>query len=228
MGTLQMPSTTAQDYLKAIYVLQEREGRAKTGALANQLGITAGSVTEMIKRMANMSPALITYRQHHGAMLTEAGRRNALMVIRRHRLIETFLHQVLGLDWETVHEEAEVLEHHLSDRLVDAIDRHLDSPRTDPHGEPIPDACGEIGALEGIRLTDLKAGSAFRIVRVDPTLEGMLPYLNELDIGLNTAGIIVSHAPFQGPVTIQLKVETGSRETDIAREVASRLYAKSG
>ena len=217
-------SDAVEDYLKAIYVLQERDGLARTGALARQLGITAGSVTEMIKRMAGTSPRMITYRQHHGVTLTDRGRLAAIAIIRRHRLLETFLQQVLGLGWEAVHEEAETLEHHLSERLISAIDRHLAYPRFDPHGEPIPDPSGHMSAPIGEPLSAFDDRESFRIVRVEPSLDGMLDYLDELKLGLGTTGMVVNHAPFEGPVTLRIIDGSSHRETFIGRDIADRIY----
>lgn len=217
-------SQTVEDYLKAIYVRVERDGVAKTGALARQLGITAGSVTEMIKRMAHMSPPLLVHRQHYGVSLTGPGRLAAMSVIRRHRLLETFLYRTLDLGWEAVHEEAEALEHHLSGRLVQAIDRYLDHPRIDPHGEPIPDKSGRIRAPAGISLATLDAGTAFRIVRVDPSSNDMLTYLDSLGIGLDTQGMLIDHAPFEGPVTIGLTTGADNHKTVLGRDVADHIY----
>ena len=219
-----MHSQTIEDYLKAIYVLQERDGRAKTGALARQLGITAGSVTEMMQRLARMSPRLITYRQHRGVLLTKRGRQEAVAVIRRHRLLETFLHRILELGWEAVHEEAEKLEHHLSERMVEAIDRHLSYPRSDPHGEPIPDAAGRMIPPAGMKLTRLKPGDCFRVVRVDPSVNQMLGYLDRLSIGLDTTGVLVEQAPFDGPIILRLNEGNRSRKTAIGRELANHIY----
>lgn len=219
-----MRSQSIEDYLKAIHLLQEKEGVARTGALASQLGITAGSVTEMVKRLAGMSPRLITYRQHQGVVLTDHGCQAALAVIRRHRLLETFLHQVLGLGWDAVHEEAEVLEHHLSDRMVEAIDRHLDHPRFDPHGEPIPDAAGHMRGPAGRRLSDLEKGCAFRVVRVDPTTQGMLGHLDDLGIHLGSRGVLEGWAPYDGPGTLRIIDQDGVRERVVGREVARRIF----
>jgi len=221
-----MHSPIVEDYLKAIYVLQADIGLARTGALARRLGITAGSVTEMVKRMAAMSPPLLVYRQHHGVSLSVDGKQAAMAVIRRHRLLETFLHQTLGLGWEAVHEEAEALEHHLSERLVQSIDRHLNHPRCDPHGEPIPDAFGHMSEPGGTALTDLDEGNAFRIVRVDPSANHMLEYLDSLGIGLGISGVVVEYAPFDGPVMLRLSEAEGHREAAIGREVAGNIYAE--
>jgi DtxR family Mn-dependent transcriptional regulator len=219
-----MYSHAVEDYLKAIYLLQERDGIAKTGALARQLGITAGSVTEMLKRMAGMSPPLITYRHHHGVSLTDRGQREAMGIIRRHRLLETFLHQVLGFGWEAVHEEADALEHHISERLVQAIDGHLEHPRCDPHGEPIPDASGRMIAPDGQKLSSLEKGTPFRIVRVDPSLDGILDHLDQMELGLETTGVVIDQAPFDGPISLRLSGAGGHRETVIGREVANHIY----
>lgn len=219
-----MHSQSVEDYLKAIYVLQEKDGLARTGALALHLDLTAGSVTEMIKRMARMSPRLISYRQHHGVMLTPRGRQAAMAVIRRHRLLETFLHQILGLGWEAVHEEAEVLEHHLSERMVQAIDRHLTCPSSDPHGEPIPDESGRMRAPASKKRTSISPETTFRVVRVDPSVDGMLGYMDELGIGLETTGMVAGQSPFGSPITLRITDDTGNRETAIGREVADHIY----
>ena len=219
-----MHSDTVEDYLKAIYVLQDQDDIAKTGALAERLGITAGSVTEMLKRMATMSPPLIAYRHHQGAMLTPEGRQAALAVIRRHRLLETFLHQVLKMGWESVHEEAETLEHYISERLVQAIDIHLNHPLWDPHGEPIPDASGRIHPPEGKKLSMLAPGQHFRIVRVDPAVDGMLAYLSQLRLGIDTTGNVLAHAPFDGPISLRINGIDGPSETAIGRRVADHIY----
>jgi DtxR family Mn-dependent transcriptional regulator len=220
-----MHSDKLEDYLKAIYVLEAHEGVAKTGALAQHLGITPGSVTEMIKRIADVSPRLIHYRQHHGVTLTAKGRKEAMSVIRRHRLLETFLHQTLGFGWEDVHAEAEILEHHLSDRMVRAIDRHLSYPKFDPHGEPIPDGNGNLAFLEGEKLSSIAPGTRIRILRVDPSISGMLQYLDEMGIGLGTTGIVENIAPFGGPVTLRIDGAGADHTRSIGSAVADRIYA---
>jgi DtxR family Mn-dependent transcriptional regulator len=219
-----MHSSSVEDYLKAIFKLSQPDGMVRTGRLAVQLGITAGSVTEMVKRMAGLSPPLVIHHQHHGISLTDHGRREALEVIRRHRLLETFLNQVLGLGWEAVHEEAEILEHHLSERMVEAIDRHLGSPCVDPHGEPIPDATGRLSTPPGRCLSEWTPGRPFRVVRVDPSMGDILGYLNQLHIELGTTGTLVDRAPFDGPVTLRLDRGASPSEAAISRTVAGRIF----
>lgn len=152
-----MPNSSAnEDYLKAIFHLGRDGGKVQTTVLARQLGVSKPSVTSMLKRLAEKG--LLDYAPGRGAALTEEGRLATMRVVRRHRLLETFLVEVLGLDWSEVHEEAEVLEHHLSARMVDAIDRVLGHPSEDPHGHPIPDAQGRLRTRELLPLRALGAG----------------------------------------------------------------------
>jgi DtxR family transcriptional regulator, Mn-dependent transcriptional regulator len=219
-----MPSTSVEDYLKAIYALQEKECIAKTGALAENLGISSGSVSEMLKRMAGVSPPLIEYRQHHGATLTRQGRLKAMAVIRRHRLLETFLYRILKLDWDSVHEEAETLEHHLSERVIRAMDALLNHPERDPHGEPIPNGSGVISSPIGEKLTILNPGEKFRIVRVDPGMDGILTYLDTLGLGIDSIGKVVSQSPVGETISLQIITDRGSQHTVIGLKAAEHIY----
>jgi DtxR family Mn-dependent transcriptional regulator len=219
-----MPSASIEDYLKAIYALQEKEGIAKTGALAEHLKISSGSVSEMLKRMAGMSPPLIRYRQHYGATLTRQGRLQAMAVIRRHRLLETFLYRVLKLDWDSVHEEAETLEHHFSERVIRAMDDHLNHPKRDPHGEPIPDESGVMRSPVGEKLTSLTPGEGFRIVRVDPGMDGILTYLDDLNLGIGSAGEFVSQSPIGETISLRIINDRGAHDTVIGLKAAEHIY----
>lgn len=219
-----MRSGTVEDYLKAIYELQVKEGRAKTSMLAEKLGVTAGSVTDMLRRLSESSPRLLTYKHHYGVQLTAKGEKAALDVIRRHRLLETFLHQVLGLTWDEVHREAEILEHHISERVTEAISQVLEHPRFDPHGEPIPSKQGDIPTVSQKRLSDIEVGTAIRIVRVRPFKDGLLSYLDEIGIGIDTTGTVIAKAPLEGPVT--LRVDQGGKTSDhtLGRGVTDHLF----
>jgi DtxR family Mn-dependent transcriptional regulator len=161
-------TTTAarEDYLKAIYQLSPREGAARvsTSALAERLGVRNPSVTAMLKRLSETG--LADYEPRQGVVLTEEGRIASMQVLRRHRLLETFLVEMLNLDWSEVHAEAEVLEHHLSDRMVDAIDHALGHPIEDPHGHPIPDADGRLRSRTLLPLTQLAAGDSATVREV--------------------------------------------------------------
>ena len=144
-----MPTSTVEDYLKRIYLEEQNspDVRIPTGQIAQALGVTPGTATAMIKTLAESG--LLDYEAYSGVRLTDAGRRLATHVIRRHRLVEAFLVDVMAMNWSEVHAEAEILEHAVSDRLIDRIDEMLGRPAFDPHGDPIPTVHGEFAASEG-------------------------------------------------------------------------------
>ena len=153
-----MPTSSArEDYLKTVFHLGRSGRRVLTSEIAAGLGVSGPSVTGMIQRLSR--DGLLDYSPRRGVRLTEAGRSQTLHVVRRHRLLETFLVEVLGLDWSEVHAEAEVLEHHLSERMVDAIDFVLGHPSEDPHGHPIPDRNGRVKPRTLTPLSQLESGS---------------------------------------------------------------------
>ena len=222
-----MQSGPVENYLKAIYELEEKAGIARTTILADKLGIKAGTVSEMIKRLSKADSPLITYKHHQGVRLTPKGRIAALSVIRRHRLLETFLHRTLALSWDEVHAEAEVLEHHLSDRVTDAMDRHLGYPRYDPHGEPIPHSDGTIIVRKEMRLTDIDEYQNFRVVRVVPESDDLLINLDNIKLGIGTCGSIVARAPSDGSITIRIESNNQFVEHELERQVADFIYVES-
>ena len=150
-------SRSKQDYLKALYSLAPGRQPVAPSRLAAHLGVSAPSVTNMLGRLA--AERLVTHAPRSGTRLTELGRRRALEIVRRHRILETFLVRVLGLDWAEVHADAEVLEHHVSDRVLDAIDRVMGHPREDPHGHPIPDPRGRMRRRPLVPLASLRQGA---------------------------------------------------------------------
>ena len=153
MGTL---TRSRQDYLKALYALDIADRPVPTSRLAAQLGVSAPSVTNMLVHLAE--ERLVSHVPRAGARLTVRGRREALAMVRRHRILETFLVRVLGLDWSEVHEDAEVLEHHISLRVLEAIDRLIGHPHEDPHGHPIPDRTGRMRRRRLVPLAGLARG----------------------------------------------------------------------
>jgi DtxR family Mn-dependent transcriptional regulator len=161
-----MPSSAAEDYLRRIYGLSERSNSklVSMGALAERVGVAPGSATAMVKKLA--SQGLVSYEPYSGVELTLEGRRLALGMIRRHRLIEIFLVETLGLDWSEIDAEAERLEHAISDRVLDRLDVLLGRPSIDPHGDPVPDADGHIRATSKLRLSACEGGALVRVVRV--------------------------------------------------------------
>ena len=221
-----MRSDTVEDYLKNIYELQEKYGRAKTSTLSERLGVTPGSVTEMLKRLAGQTPCLVRYQSHQGVTLTQMGVRKALVVIRRHRLLETFLHDVLGLAWDEVHVEAEQLEHGLSERLTEAIAAHLKHPTCDPHGDPIPTAEGEIQVRAGAPLNELPVGQLLQITRVRLQDEEALRYLavNGLRIGATVK--IMEQSPLDGQISLQIRRGRNTIALSLSAAVAAAIEAE--
>lgn len=198
-----VPSLTVENYLKAIFQLADGSGNqtVSTGQIADALSVSPGTVTSMLKTLAEGS--LASYKPYEGVELTPAGRALALRVIRRHRLIELFLVRTLDLTWDEVHEEAEHMEHAVSDWLVDRIEAHLGHPKFDPHGDPIPAADGEMAEGETLPLADLPAGQQFRVVRVLDQSPEFLRALSDSGIGIGVAGsVAIAHA--DGGQTLQL------------------------
>lgn len=187
----------AQDYLKAIYSLDERDNDpVTTSRLAERLGLAASSVSGMLPRLT--SQALIEHHPYGGITLTQQGRTIALKMVRRHRLMEMFLVTHLGYRWDQVHDEAEVLEHAVSDLLVERIDLALGSPAFDPHGDPIPTPEGDVPAVDARRLPDLPPGESGTLVRVDDHDPRILQHLSELGIGLGDRLQVLDLQPFGG------------------------------
>jgi len=180
MPTTKPESAARQDYLKAILRLAAGDRRVQTTELAHALGVQKPSVTAMLQRLAE--EGLVEYSPRRGVVLSPAGKRASLQVLRRHRLLETFLVEVLGLDWSEVHEEAEVLEHHLSDRIVDAIDRALGHPAEDPHGHPIPDARGRLPVRHLAPLQGMTEGRRGVVREVRTNEPGRLQRWKELGL----------------------------------------------
>ena len=221
-----MRSDTVEDYLKAIYELQEKFGRAKTSALSERLGVTPGSVTDMLKRLAGQRPHLVSYQSHQGVTLTDLGRRRALTVIRRHRLLETFMHDVLGFAWDEVHAEAEKLEHCLSERLTEAIATHLNHPACDPHGDPIPTREGEIRHQAGQALGELPIGPSLRITRVRLQDEKALKYLARNGIKIGAIVTIQEQSPLDGQISLQIRHGRKRRTVSLGASVAADIEAQ--
>ncbi len=171
-----MASSTVENYLKAILRLQEASGSTSVGVIARELDVTPGTVTTMMRHLSERG--MVDYVPRRGVRLLPEGRMTALKVVRRHRLIELFLVQVMELDWSEVHEEAEILEHVVSDRLLDRIDKMLGEPTHDPHGDPIPDRDGKIVSVVASPLAEMEDGD-YRVVRVSDEDSALLGWLNQ-------------------------------------------------
>jgi len=212
-------SVTTEDYLKRIFIASEGTDRTLIGLgeVASALGVTPGTVTTMMKSLSDAG--LVDYRPRLGVVLTDAGRREALSVLRRHRLIELFLVEVMKLDWAEVHEEAEVLEHAVSDRLLRRIDELLGHPTTDPHGDPIPDADGSIVHSDGPTLAKVPAALTVRLVRVEHDESGFLSFLKSAGLIPGAAVDVVERDADAGTVTVSVAGERRS----LSFQVAERL-----
>lgn len=195
-------SQTVEDYLKAIFSLGERDGGpVTTSRLSDRLGLSASSVSGMLRRLS--AQGLVDHRPYGGVALTSSGRAGALQVVRRHRLLEMFLVAELGYGWDEVHDEAEILEHAVSDRLVERIDAALGRPRFDPHGDPIPDPGGELPHLTARRLATLKPGGSGPLVRVDDQDPDVLRHLTQAGIGLGQRIQLLEQLPFAGAYLVR-------------------------
>lgn len=191
-----------QDYVKAVYSLEGRtEGPVGTNALADRLRLTPGSVSAMLRKLDELELVLLT--PYHGVQLTEYGRRLALEVMRHHRLIELFLAEQLGMPWDRVHQEAEVLEHWLSEELEAAIAEKLGQPTVDPHGDPIPTVELQIDEGSTVSLESLRPGQRGLFVRVSDSDPEMLRFLAEKGISPGERLEVIDKQPFDGPVFLR-------------------------
>ena len=207
-----------EDYAKAIFSLQARSPEpVSTNALAERLGITPGSVSAMLKRLGELG--MISHVPYRGVRLTDDGRRIALEVIRHHRLLESYLADALGMPWDRVHAEAEVLEHVLSEDLEELIAAKLGNPTVDPHGDPIPSADLELEEPLTERLEGLRPGDGGRFVRVSDSDPEMLRYLAERGISPGDRFTVRERQPFGGPLFVLF----GEREHAIGGELARAM-----
>jgi DtxR family transcriptional regulator, Mn-dependent transcriptional regulator len=213
------PRTPAvEDYAKAIFSLQARGAKpVATNALAERLGVTPGSVSAMLKKLDEIG--LITHVPYRGVRLTATGRRVALEVIRHHRLLESFLADSLGMPWDRVHAEAEILEHVLSEELEQLIANKLGNPTVDPHGDPIPGADLRLEEPPTRSLESLQSGAHGAFVRVSDSDPEMLRYLAERGISPGAEFVVRARQPFGGPLFVRF----GEREHAIGGRLARAM-----
>jgi len=211
-------SASVQDYAKAVYALEARQGEAvSTTELAERLGVTPGSVSAMVRKLSEVG--LVEHEPYHGVRLTDQGRRVALEVLRHHRLLELFLAEELGMPWDRVHAEAEVLEHVLSEELEELIAERLGEPTVDPHGDPIPTVEFGIDERSTRSLDELPVGAVGHFVRVSDSDPEMLRYLAEHGIAIGERLEVVDLQPFGGPVFVRF----GEREHPIGGALARAM-----
>jgi len=216
-------SAAIEDYAKAIYALQERgEGCAvTTNALAERMGVTPASASAMVKKLDGMG--LVTHRRYRGVQLTAKGSAIALEVLRHHRLLELYLSESLGVPWDRVHDEAEVLEHVLSEELEELIAAKLGDPTHDPHGDPIPSRDGLIPDEPTVSLQVLATGDTGRFVRISDSDPEMLRYLAARGIAPGDEFEVVDKQPFDGPVFARFGVDVHVLGGSLARAMRVEL-----
>lgn len=218
-------SPSVEDYLKTIYHLSEGGDSATTTGIAERLDLTPAAVTGMVKKLAESGH--LEHEPYHGVRLTAAGRHAALAVVRRHRLIETYLITKLGYDWASVHEEAEHLEHAASDDLIARMAEALGDPRYDPHGSPIPTVDGRIEDVPTLRLDAVPVGRRVRIALVDGAEPARLRYLQELGLVPGVPVTVTERGPFGGPITLRVEKEGGGSRV-IGPDLAATVRVVAG
>ena len=215
-----MASLTVENYVKMIYLIEQRSphgAAVATGTIAHALEVSPGTVTGMLKTLSEAD--LATYIPYEGARLTPSGGRLALAVLRRHRLVELFLARTLAMPWDEVHEEAENLEHAVSERLVDRIDAFLGNPDVDPHGDPIPRADGSLAEPPGVPLSTLGEGTIFRLARVVDQGTAFLRYLADCGLHLETMGRVIENRQASGAIVLGV----GDRSVALGRDAADKV-----
>lgn len=213
-----VPETTAvQDYLKAIYLIRAGGGEPTTSAIAQRLDVAAPSVSAMVKKLAQRG--LVQHAPYRAVDLTPRGETLAVEVVRHHRLLEAYLHEVLGFPWDEVHDEAEVLEHVISERLEDRIAEALGHPSHDPHGDPIPPKEGEHTEERYGTLADAPTGSRVRVERVSDRDPEVLRYLDRLGVRPRAELDVREHDPFGGPVWVGVNGQRHALGRELARTV---------
>ena len=217
-------SVAIEDYVKTIFALQsELAGPVSTTAVATRLGVTPASASGMLRRLH--AQGLVSHRRYHGVALTDEGRLLALRVLRHHRLLETYLAESLGVPWDRVHQEADVLEHVLSDELEALIAAKLGNPTHDPHGDPIPSAELELEERTCVCLASLEAGATGVLARVSDAEPEMLRYLAERGIGPGASFEVVEHQPFDGPLFVRFGEDVHVLGGDLARAISVEVRA---
>ncbi|MFQ5649957.1 MAG: metal-dependent transcriptional regulator [bacterium] len=213
-----MITQAIQDYLKVIYKLGRDDNPVNTNAIADRMEVSQASVTGMVKKLSELK--LIRYKPYYGVELTQAGRKIALETIRHHRLLELYLAQALGYSWDRVHEEAEKLEHHISEEFEDRMAEFLGDPAFDPHGAPIPSKDGKIVERELVLLTSADVGQTVKVKQVSDGDPEMLRYLAAIGILPGIELDILEKAPFGGP----LHVRIGEAEHHLGEGLTSQIY----
>ncbi len=217
------PSSSIEDYVKVIYGFTEWQDKPITSSqLAQRLGVANSSVSEMVRKLKDQG--LVDHKPYSAITLTPAGIRLALSMVRRHRLIETYLVQELGYSWDEVHDEAELLEHAVSDTFIERMAAKLGNPERDPHGDPIPTADGAVLMPEAHLLGELDPGHTGRITRISDENPDLLRYLAAEEIDLDADVEVLGRKPFGGALVIRINNAGRTRDYDLADEVTAALW----
>ncbi len=212
-----MLSPSVEDYIKAIYKAHAENGNVATQDLADRLRVSAPAVSKMLRRLTELG--MISHTPYQGVKLTRAGEKMALEIIRHHRLIELYLVQAMGFSWDSVHEEAERLEHHISEEFEDRIDQLLGHPTTCPHGDPIPTRAGTVASTSNVTLAQQRAPSQLVIRRVRDEDAELLRHLQTLGMTPGTAIEFISQEPFDGPLMLNIGGKLVRLTPHVARQV---------
>jgi DtxR family Mn-dependent transcriptional regulator len=217
------PSSSIEDYVKVIYSFTEWQDKPITSSqLAQRLGVANSSVSEMVRKLKDQG--LVDHKPYSAITLTHDGVRLALSMVRRHRLIETYLVQQLGYSWDEVHDEAEQLEHAVSDTFIERMAAKLGNPLRDPHGDPIPGADGTVRMPPAHLLNELDEGHTGRITRISDENPDLLRYLSAQEIELDAEVEVVGRKPFGGALVVRVRSAGKAREYDLADEVTAALW----
>jgi DtxR family Mn-dependent transcriptional regulator len=220
------PSSSIEDYVKVIYSFTEWQDKPITSSqLAQRLGVANSSVSEMVRKLKDQG--LVDHKPYSAITLTDQGVRLALSMVRRHRLIETYLVQQLGYRWDEVHDEAELLEHAVSDTFIERVAAKLGDPQRDPHGDPIPTADGKVLMPPARQLAELDQGHTGRITRISDENPDLLRYLSAEEIDLDAEVEVVGRKPFGGALVVRISNSGRTRDYDLADEITSALWVHS-
>lgn len=223
-------TTVAQDYLKTIWTAQEwSHEKVSTKLLAERIGVSASTASESIRKLADQG--LVNHEKYGAVTLTDAGRQAALQMVRRHRLMETFLVNELGYSWDEVHDEAEVLEHAVSDLMLLRIDAKLGHPTRDPHGDPIPAADGQVPTPPARQLSECENGDAGTVARISDADPEMLRYFDSVGISLDSRLRVLARRDFAGLITIAVEspesAEGAEATVDLGSPAAEAIWVVS-
>lgn len=219
-------SSSVQDYVKTIYALSEWHNEPVTASrLAVRLSVANSSVSEMIRKLAELG--LVDHKPYRPVELTADGRRLALAMVRRHRLLETFLVQDLGYRWDEVHDEAELLEHTVSDTFIDRLDARLGFPAVDPHGDPIPTAAGSISLPDALPLDSFDDGHSGRVTRISDENPQLLRFLAAEEVGIGSPVTVLRRTPFGGPLQARVGTGSGARDLSFGDELTRSIWVES-